>query len=35
MRKPVSIFYDVLDIEAERFHHLIDDMLVLSQIEKR
>ena len=26
-------FYDVLDIEAERLHHLIDDMLVLSQIE--
>ena len=26
-------FYDVLDIEAERRHHLIDDMLVLSQIE--
>ena len=25
--------YDVLDIEAERLHHLIDDMLVLSQIE--
>ena len=33
MRKPVSIFDDVLDIEAERLHHLIDDMLVLSQIE--
>ena len=28
-----SYFYDVLDIEAERLHHLIDDMLVLSQIE--
>ena len=26
-------FYDILDIEAERLHHLIDDMLVLSQIE--
>lgn len=26
-------FYDVLDIEAERLHRLIDDMLVLSQIE--
>lgn len=26
-------FYDVLDIEAERLYHLIDDMLVLSQIE--
>lgn len=26
-------FYEVLDIEAERLHHLIDDMLVLSQIE--
>lgn len=26
-------FYDVLDIEAERLHHLIDDMLALSQIE--
>ena len=26
-------FYDVLDIEAERLQHLIDDMLVLSQIE--
>ena len=26
-------FYDVLDIEAERLHHLIEDMLVLSQIE--
>ncbi len=26
-------FYDVLDIEAERLHHLIDDMLTLSQIE--
>lgn len=26
-------FYDVLDIEAERLHHLIDDLLVLSQIE--
>lgn len=26
-------FYDVLDIEAERLHHLIDDMLVLSKIE--
>lgn len=28
-----NYFYDVLDIEAERLHHLIDDMLVLSQIE--
>ncbi len=26
-------FYDVLDIETDRLHHLIDDMLVLSQIE--
>lgn len=26
-------FYDILDIEAERLQHLIDDMLVLSQIE--
>lgn len=26
-------FYEVLDIEAERLRHLIDDMLVLSQIE--
>jgi two-component system phosphate regulon sensor histidine kinase PhoR len=26
-------FYDVLDIEAERLHRLIDDCLVLSQIE--
>jgi two-component system phosphate regulon sensor histidine kinase PhoR len=26
-------FYDVLDIEAERLHRLIDDMLALSQIE--
>lgn len=26
-------FYDVLDIEAERLQHLIDDMLVLSRIE--
>lgn len=26
-------FYDVLEIEAERLQHLIDDMLVLSQIE--
>ena len=26
-------FYEVLDIEAERLHNLIDDMLVLSQIE--
>jgi two-component system phosphate regulon sensor histidine kinase PhoR len=26
-------FYDVLDIEAERLQHLIEDMLVLSQIE--
>ncbi|HEX3017132.1 MAG TPA: ATP-binding protein [Caproicibacter sp.] len=28
-----SYFYDVLDIEAERLQHLIDDMLVLSRIE--
>jgi two-component system phosphate regulon sensor histidine kinase PhoR len=26
-------FYDILDIEAERLQHLIDDMLVLSRIE--
>lgn len=26
-------FYDILDIEAERLYHLIEDMLVLSQIE--
>lgn len=31
--KTRQYFYDVLDIEAERLHHLIDDMLVLSQIE--
>lgn len=31
--KTRSYFYDVLDIEAERLQHLIDDMLVLSRIE--
>ncbi len=31
--KPRRYFYDVLDIEAERLHRLIDDMLALSQIE--
>lgn len=28
-----SYFYDVLDMEAERLQHLIDDMLVLSRLE--
>lgn len=31
--KTRAYFYDVLDIEAERLQHLIDDMLVLSRIE--
>ena len=33
MKETRRYFYEVLDIEAERLHHLIDDMLVLSQIE--
>lgn len=31
--KTRKYFYDILDIEAERLQHLIDDMLALSQIE--